>query len=221
MSTLREVDVARPIIPWLEERGWDVYQEVSDYDIVAVTGHIVWIVEVKTSLSTKLCAQAFDRCRYAHYVSVAVPATERRDDGHNWAESRLAERGIGVFTVNLRGGVWVRAESMPALHRKPLYTKRLLASLRPEHKTHCEAGTPGGGGWTPWKGTCKSIVRKVAEHPGITLKELLGGEEGHYHYANAQSARTSLSHWLRLGKIPGIECRHDGRHLRLYALEAS
>jgi hypothetical protein len=219
----RETEVAAPVVAWLEGLGWDVYQEVSGYDIVARVGPIVWIVEVKTSLSTKLCAQAFNRCRHAHYVSVAIPVTNGIDDGHRWATDRLEDRGIGVLHVDLVSmavdlvSMAVKQASRPSLHRR-VDVSRLLSSLRPEHKTYLAAGSPCGGGWTPWKAMCLKILQRVAGAPGITLKELLA-TDGRYHYTSEQSARSALSHWIRVGRIPGVECRRDGRSLRLYPVE--
>ena len=45
---MKETDLAKPIIFYLEEHGWDVYQEVIIHgriaDIVATFGKLTWIL---------------------------------------------------------------------------------------------------------------------------------------------------------------------------------
>lgn len=53
----KEADMAAPAIAWLEERGFEVHQEVRLYaggkraDIVGVSGNTTIVIEMKTTLT--------------------------------------------------------------------------------------------------------------------------------------------------------------------------
>src|SRR3990167_11042364 len=99
MEKLTEVQLAKPIIAYLEERGWDVYQEVLIYgkiaDIVATFGKLTWIVEVKTSLSLKLLEQIYAWRGRANFLSIAIPTTV----GDGFVKNLLMNNRIGILTV--------------------------------------------------------------------------------------------------------------------------
>jgi hypothetical protein len=57
----------------------------------------------------------------------------------------------------------------------------------------------------------------VRSNPGVTLQDAVDAIE--HHYAHARSARSSLGHWLRRGKIKGVEARLNGRVLELHPSE--
>jgi hypothetical protein len=94
-----EQELAAVVVAWLEALDADVYQEVQVgggvADIVARVGAEIWIVEVKTSLSLALIAQAMDRRRLAHRVLVAAPATRALRD----VLPILVEVGIGLLEI--------------------------------------------------------------------------------------------------------------------------
>src|SRR3990167_6383616 len=100
MKKLTEVQLAKPIIAYLEERGWDVYQEVFIYgkvaDIVATFGKLTWIVEVKTSLSLKLLEQIYGWRGKFNFLSIAIPASSSYGD---FTRDLLIRNKIGVLSV--------------------------------------------------------------------------------------------------------------------------
>ena len=61
---MKETVLAEKVIAWLEDYGWDVYQEVQIFpagevcDIVAVQNRIVWAIETKTTFCLAVIAQA-------------------------------------------------------------------------------------------------------------------------------------------------------------------
>lgn len=71
----------KPLIRWLQDDGWDVYQEVETpsgvADIVAKMSHgkleLVWVIEGKKTMGEAVLHQATHHLRHAHLVSVAVP----------------------------------------------------------------------------------------------------------------------------------------------------
>lgn len=215
---MKETDVARPVVAWLQAQHWEVYQEVQlragIADIVAVMDRRVWIFEAKTSLSLAVLAQA-DRWRpYAHWSSVVVPVRIRGYDCRQFAQNVCRDRGIGIIEVYPRQEWHDPFELVAAsLNRKALATG-ILKSLREQHKTYAEAGSANGRHWTPFKQTCRDVLVYVYDHPGCILKELI--DKVSTHYASKSGARASLSHWAQAGKIPGIRTEHDGRFLRFY-----
>lgn len=209
---IKETDVAKSAIAYLNDLQWDVYQEVQPYsgsacaDIVAVQGPVAWVVECKASASMRVIDQAYRWKGHANMASIAVPKASR-------VVQRVCEMlGIGVLQLRYRSNEMYEV-LRPQVVRK---TSRLLREkLRPIHKTFCAAGTAGGGQWTPFKVTCRSVLRTVRRHPGgITLKELV--EKTKNHYGNNSSARQCLRHWIDKGIVPGVEIRREGRRIFIY-----
>lgn len=199
-----EQKLAAVVVAYLENVGADVYQEVAVSggvaDIVARVQHEIWIVEVKTSFSLALLAQAMDRRRLAHRVYIAAPYSRHQGEVQRMCD----ELGIGLLEVRPRDGsleprVYERIEGR-RWNRRPV---ELAARLRPEHKTHAKAGAIGAGGrWTPFRNTCEELERIVRAEPGLRLKDAI--TRIRHHYASDRSARSSLAHWLERGVVPGV-----------------
>jgi hypothetical protein len=226
----KESDLARPMITYLQDLRWEVYQEVEPKrveaiaDLVAVQHGHVWVVELKRTLSLELLAQADYWRRFSHYTSVAVPCSGRRHGkGRIFAEQILRERGIGLIGVEGPGFFkeepCVRAPAVtpPQLNRSA-ETKRITESLCDEHKSFSVAGTANGKRWTPFQSTCRQVREAVVKEPGICIKDLVAAIS--HHYATHAGARASIPHWIRQGVIDGIEMRHEGRYLRLYPVDS-
>lgn len=219
MTRQKETDVGRTVVSWLRDLGWTVYQEVIGIhaDIVAVqeryhAAPLVWIIECKTSLNLKVICQAIDRSYWAHRVSVAVP----RRSFPRFAETILRSVGIGLLTVESGGGFV--AETVHPSFRRDALVKETFKSLHDEQKTFCDAGSPGGLHWSPFKETCRRIREAVNATPGAWLRDVLK-DVGH-HYSNNSTAAACLAKWISLGKVSGVrhEIGHD-RKFRLYPLD--
>lgn len=210
-----EQEVAEVVVAWLEALAHDVYQEVTVSggvaDIVSRIGAETWIVEVKTSLSLALVAQAMGRRRLAHRVYIAAPYTRNLRD----VESICRAVGIGLLTVATGDfnskydapRVQVQCESQRHNRRPVALTSKLVA----EHKTHAKAGAIGAGGrWTPFRNTCERLAEYVRRNPGTTLKEAITHVE--HHYASAAGARSSLAKWIENGTVVGVQLvKENGR----------
>jgi hypothetical protein len=235
-----ETDIGRPVVEHLRALHWEIYQEVatghggSVADIVATLGNLVWVVECKTSLTFEVIAQAlrWKQMGWAHYVSVAVPATKKdgtfRNEGRALAMRVLEREGIGCFSVVPRE-TWlddrgdgtagratvleVRESARPSLHRSARYVQQLRDVLREEQKIQI-AGTAGGGQWTPFRHTCDQLRRVVKESPGIHMKDALAKIDHHYH--SDAGARAALPKWIESGKVDGIRLEIDKHRRRLY-----
>lgn len=209
-----EQTLASIVIEHFEALGADVYQEVEVSggvaDIVAVVGPETWIIEVKRSLSLALIGQALDRRRLAHRVFIAAPQSRNVAD----VESVCAELGIGLLSIYAAECYmtperrWYVVEKVPSRrwNSRPV---ALRAALKPEHKTHAQAGAVGGAGrWTPFRDTCEQLARLVRAEPGIHLKEAIGRIR--HHYRSAAGARSSLAKWIVDGKVLGVRLRAGG-----------
>lgn len=208
--------MATRVVAWLREQQWDVFQEVQTpsgaADIVAVQHKRVWVIEAKMRLSFEVLVQAERHIGHAHWVSVAVPT----------AHTALAARFCRLLRVGLIqvSGCGVFEKEDAPLHRGRV--DKLLAKIEPEHRDHCAAGTPGGGGWSPFKRTCRDVLAYVREHPGCTLKEMVAGIK--HHYATPSRARASLHAWIASRVVPGVCFEHpdrgNGRELRVVLTDA-
>lgn len=218
---MREVEVGRAAVAYFRSLGMDVYQEVEGYgggvsDIVAVANQRITICECKVNLSWDLLAQARRRQPHAHWVWVAVPAG-KMTDGRHLAYRTVENWGIGLLLVKAGEAVALHGSK---LNRRPIYTADLLERLEPEHRDYAEAGSPGGGRWTPFKRTVRAITDAVKRTPGIPLAKLV--KEVRHHYSTDAGARAQIPHWIRKGVIPGIELRRgDRRALLLYPAEVA
>lgn len=224
-----EQELARPVVRWLQQLRYDVFQEVSTgsgvADVVATQGRLLLTVETKLSLNFDVIAQACAWRPYAHLSYVAVPAGVRYSDGRRLAEHVCKMLGVGVLLVyhsttpqagfNSRT---VHEQVKPMLARSAAHD-HIRRWLRPEQKTgeFGEAGASGGGHYTNFKGTARALGRLVKSEPGIELSKVI--EQIDHHYATPASARTHLAQWIERGIIEGIELRREGRKLRLYPKE--
>lgn len=206
-----EADLARVVVRWLEDRGFDVYQEVElvargiRADIVARRGPEISIIETKTSASLALVAQVMERRRFAHRVYAACPRSRVE------LEPIFAELGIGLLRVWAGSGSEYDPDNVTELVASRRWNSRpvkLASKLRPEHKTACAAGSPTGGHWSRYRDTCAQLANVVAAEPGITLREALGARVRH-HYVSTRSAIGSLRVDIDRGQVPGVVLR-DG-----------
>lgn len=213
-----EQQVAELVVAYLEAYGADVYQEVElpggVADIVARVRAELWIVEVKTSLSLALVAQAMERRRYAHRVFVAAPYSRTMRE----VEPILRETGIrllDVATADCTGWGEARVKERVSSTRHNRRPVALAKKLQPEHKTHAKAGAVGAGGrWTPFRRTCEQLARIVKSEPGITLKAAIARVD--HHYSSTSSAVGSLADWAINGRVEGVRAdRSHGTHGKL------
>jgi hypothetical protein len=203
-----EVDLARIVVSWLAEAGWDVYQEVEVggciADIVAVDGPRLWVVETKTSLGLRVIGQA-DRWRiWANMVSVAVPPS---------CSMEIASRVLGLLGIgHIVVGCHAYENLRPELRRR--VGSRLRDSLRPEQRKWAEAGNAAGKRFTPFQATSKNLKELVERMPGRSIGELLPHLKTHY--GSAPTARNCLVKWAEKGVIPGVKIRREGRRVLFY-----
>lgn len=216
-----ETSLGPPVIAWFAQQSFEVYQEVGAWsgvaDIVATSGPLLVVVELKMHLSFELLYQARRWRGVAHQVWVAVPHA-KRSDGRMMAETCFAREGVGLLEVQ---GVGEHARVAPK--ERPSFNRRadvghVRKMLREEHKTFAAAGTSAGGRWTEFKATVAAIKKKLAASPGATIADVVADVK--HHYASDAGARSRIVSLIKSGVIAGVRTEKHGRSLRLY-LEAS
>lgn len=208
---IKETEIAGPVVKYLQDLKWDVYQEVQvpgrgRADIVAVQGPVIWAIECKVKRSLEVLNQAWAWSRLANRVSIATSSRV----GDDFYRMVVRDYGIGVLCVSCGGLVSTCME--PRLRRR--IGNNLINSLHEGQKTYAMAGNNEGAFWSPYKQTCQNIRDYVCSHPGASLKEVVENIKTHYHtWGNAYQ---SLRHWLSCGLVKGVKMEKNGKRLNLY-----
>ena len=213
-----EADLAARVTAWLQEQHWKVYPEVRPQlggpraDIVATQAGRIWIIECKMSYSLPVIAQACNWAGSAHWISVATPKKWQQ----RMAEARLKReimqwKGIGHIEVS--GDV--RNQVAPRLNRSAR-TESIALCL---HDATIAMGVSGSQNsyYTPYRATCRQLLEYVLDNPGCTMKDAIGHVKHHYNCDT--TAISCLNKWIRLGKVPGVCQKRDGRRITLHPVE--
>lgn len=204
---MKETELAKTVIDWLQAEHWDVYQEVqfdqghAVADIVAVRNNIVWIIECKTAYTFEVLEQA---SRWpVHYRSVAVPWTRSQRNYH------VAKHYYRVGVLLVHGNEVKEHEPAPLYvrGRKENYVVKLYRkSLLELHKTFAEAGSRAGSHLTPYKLTMMAVRKVIEDNPGCNIG-FLYDTLGRMHYSSKDSfkgnlltALDSFEPWCRIDK---------------------
>ena len=195
---MKETELAEPVISWLSEQKWNVYQEVEFKghsgiaDIVAERHGIIWIIETKTAMTLDVLYQA---CRWpVHFRSVAVPSPKRSYERHYDVAKYYYQ--VGVIEVDrseiYNDGWFVKEKISPKFFMNNHRVARNMSSqLTDLHKTFSKAGSKGGSHLTPYKLTMLEIRSAITNNPGCTIQDLFD-ICGKMHYANKQSFKGNV-----------------------------
>lgn len=202
---LSEEALGALVVQYLLDDGWEVFQEValgSVADIVVTRktregATLLGVVEVKTSLSLTLLAQAHSWKGNANVIWIAYPKPKWTKSAH-FGLQVASQNHLGVLHITPGG---VSEYKPPGLARKR--NDALLDQLRPEHQEgYAKAGARGGGHYTPFKATVQRLQAVVRNQPGITLREAVLASQ--HHYTRNSTAIACLAKYLRDGVIDGI-----------------
>ena len=217
---LTETDLGKRVVEWLEvERSdWKIYQELPAFgkvaDIVCIKNDLVWVIELKTSLSLAVIRQAsgWD----VDYRSIAVPDTvsNLRNENREWWYGYLG-RTMDISTIIIEkyrvytrhcgdhGRDWPRHEvryDIDQITQGGIYLsiKRRLIELAKSGLTEgfAEAGSKSGNHWTPYKQSMLEIREYMTSNPGCTINDIFDAL-GKLHYASKGSMKGSLLDRLR------------------------
>jgi hypothetical protein len=143
----RESDLYAPVKHHLEALGYMVRGEVGKCDVVAVSGDIMVVVELKLSFGLGVLYQALQRLPSVDlvYVGVAVPGgrTARRNWDAQVPDATRLCRMLGVGLLSVRdGNVVVHADPSPYQpRRQPKHRARLLSEFVRRTGDHNLGGT--------------------------------------------------------------------------------
>lgn len=196
-KSISEKELAIPVIEWLQEQHWDVYQEVAIgkvntpvADIIAVQNNYVWAIEVKKSFTWRVLEQA-SRWR-THYRSIAI--LESKNEYARFQRYKMANEyyKLGIITID----EYYRVEqcmSPPLMREYHRFAKNIMKNLHEEQKNgaFAQAGSDNGGYFTPYRHTMMQIKEYISENPGCTLREIMNNV-GKGHYANMKSAKSNI-----------------------------
>lgn len=214
MEKLTEIELAKPVIKYLEEMGWSVYQEVLIYgkiaDIVAICGKLTWILECKTSLSLKLLEQTYAWRGRANFISIVIPR-KSYIYSNSFVDKILSSEGIGSLIVDFTE---VRENIRPKFNRKTIDIKKYI---KPEHKYWAEAGSQKGF-YTPFQNTKRNIEYEIKKYPnGILFKDFLKLIDHHYH--TEATAKNCLQQWINSGIIKGAKVVNQNNKLYIFPID--
>jgi len=99
-----EVDLYEPIQQYFTKKGYNVYGEVNDCDVVAVKDEELIIIELKVLLSINLLIQATKRQRLSKQVYIAIPKPTYSIHSKKWKDIcyliRRLEMGLLIVSFD-------------------------------------------------------------------------------------------------------------------------
>ncbi len=139
-----EKDMFPIIKSYLIEHGYDVKAEVMHADIVAMKDDDVLIVEMKTSLSTKLMYQGLKRMHLSHDVYLAVPKPSHkvlRSSNFHEKKTIIRRLALGLMLVDMhKESVDVLFDPNPYVLKKQSRKKKRLLSEFNQRTTSLNVG---------------------------------------------------------------------------------
>lgn len=196
---IKETDLAKALIESFDGTKYEIFQEVETYIGIAdiVLKHsFIWAIEVKTSLSLQVIAQAWMNTRIYNFSSICVPSV-RSSKGAELAHKICRDYGIGIFKI--------RHGACDEILKARFNRKAMIKSVRlvDQQKDFSEAGNANGERWTPFNQTVSELKRYIVKHPSCKLKDALTNIK--HHYSSLSSAQNSIRQWIYSGVIQGIE----------------
>lgn len=214
MKDKTEAEIARFVVEELQRQGYVTYEEVSGKlskraDIVAVRGPVTAVIECKRALSLRFLDQLTP---WLSFANVTIGAYQSGRVGPAVGRYCRSE-GIGLWAVHPPEEIVEKVA--PRIFRQA-GVNWLRDALCDEQRSgeYAQAGSMGGGYFTPFRGTATALRRIVEKQPGIELRAALQAMK--HHYASEKSAMTSLPALIRKGVVQGIRLDDTERRLRLF-----
>lgn len=197
-----EVDLAKAVVNWLAEQGWEVWQEVqlntysNIHDIVAVKCGLTWTIECKMTMNLTVIAQAERSSTCFRSIAIPHASSSSSTSGHALGERICKDKGIGIITVSYGyESIRVGNAYSPSMFKAGYkYRKELIERLQSIPKAYAEAGSKQGH-WTPYRETMDSVKRFVAKNPGCSIKDIMKSVD--HHYRSDATAKSCIPKCLR------------------------
>lgn len=228
---MKETELGEQVITWLKEERphWEIFQEIrpgkytggSIADIICLNSlDEVWVIELKTTLNLAVIRQTYTwETDYRSIAVVAAKRTASKDERRWWYKYLHFDMDIGTIVANEFGRTQEVYEPPKRELKFDMTNKKLIEICR-SGKTEGfgQAGGQGGGHWTPYKETMKSVREYIEKHPGCGAGDIVSAL-GKMHYANAHSARTNLVKNLEFVENDWCEVKQKGTYLTFYVKE--
>ena len=215
-----EAEIAEPVVQWLEDAGWEVYQEVASsydgpvYDIVAKKDTEVWTIEVKTRFSAGVVAQAWSAKHNWHgdRFSVATPPLRyfRASRVQQFLKSVCIDQGIGILEVRLVDDlIEPRFEVKELVQARPdqRCARTFADKLHERQKDFAKAGNAKSKRWSPFQQSCINLATAALGMPGMRINDLVMCFK--HHYQSDAAAAGSLRKWVEMKRIRGVVGRWE------------
>lgn len=179
-----EAEMLESLIPWLEQRGWEVYKEVESpngfTDIVAKKDGYLWGIEGKMACNEAVILQAENNLDVYHINSIAVPRSP-----NSIYKFYLEQKGIGCLVIErdkyLTAEVGLPAritlEHVPEMNENPKYHDSVMLH---ESMKEARAGTTGETRITKYKVTVMNVQEYLNKSGPASLQQILDNVEMHW-----------------------------------------
>ncbi|EAF5877603.1 hypothetical protein AOA01_00220 [Listeria monocytogenes] len=207
---MKESDLFLPAKSWIADNYIcnEIYAEVLNCDLLALSGAANIIVELKTTLSFKVIEQAIDRKMYGHYIYVAVP---RKKSLSKLAKNILKENGIGLLFIENDKAIRIIPARFNRVRNR--IGRDIRSYIKPFHANEI-GGVKGGEGNSEYKIMINDIKlmlkseRRFSTCGGwVTVSEILETCETYYSNPRQQVIQTLQESWNQ----KWCESRKNGR----------
>lgn len=174
-----EVDLFPPVQNFFQKKGFAVFGEVNDCDVVALKEDELLIIELKLHLNIDLLMQATNRQHMTDQVYIAIPKPKYRKNSKKWRDllSLVRRLGLGMLVIHfLKSGARVEliippAEKVPVQRNKRRRTK-LLEEVRGRHSNINIGGSNNTKIMTAYKENCIQIAYCLEQYGPSSPKAL-------------------------------------------------
>lgn len=98
-----EYELYESIVKEFENRGYDVYAEVKDCDVVCIKDKELIIIELKLTLNITVIYQAISRFKYSEHIYIAIlRPTKLTLKTYHKMKKLCKMLGVGLILVNLK-----------------------------------------------------------------------------------------------------------------------
>lgn len=199
--TLRECELAAPVMEWFRGRGFTAYGEVPWHyraiDIVGLMESSAETVEMKLSLTKQVIYQSNLTLAAADRAWCAIASVPRKLESRGWLDN------LGVLRV-VSGRVDVIREA-PYPFRRPGWQSSLRAACE-NLEPWGEAGMPTMRGVGPAQAVYNQVQRYREQNPGASWDRIYQDVPNHYSHARSMQGAMRV-----VAEVRAALARRDAR----------
>jgi len=219
-----EADLAPLVVQFLEQQENEIFQEVRMggmgspiVDIIGMKGPLLHGIELKKNLSMTVIRQAVRNRRYVHCSSVAISARRHpvfnhviRSDDREFAIQVCRDYKVGVFEVFMQDDN-IDQVVPPVIQRghHKYIKKTILPLITDNHRltsNYSNAGTKGGGYFTPYKEMIEIVKKYIEAHPGCEIGQIISHLIEEHHQSRLTTIPRKATLMANLKKIESNWC---------------